>query len=192
VRQRIVTSEKVIVRRVCGFALLVATLMVGGPLGGCSQKSETAAGGAVPAQPATTASAKNTAEADDLREALVSAVPAGQSSDTIDLRFSLDTPPMPGKPLQVRIAVIPTIAFASLQVVFQGGEALTIDRAATQVGPITNPQPGVAISHRLTVVPQREGIYSISATVLVENDDLSIARTFAIPLIVGTGPAASR
>lgn len=48
-------------------------------------------------------------------------------------------------------------------------------------------EPGVPLTHRLTLVPARDGVFSISAVALIDTDRSSVTRTFAIPVIVGEG-----
>ena len=55
-----------------------------------------------------------------------------------------------------------------------------------------NPSEGVALTHVVTVVPKREGVFYLGAVALVEGPGGSVARSFAIPIIVGDPVAAER
>ena len=55
---------------------------------------------------------------------------------------------------------------------------------------IEHPEPGAPISHTVTIVPQRDGIFFVSATVLADSPTNSVSHLFSIPVIAGAGISA--
>ncbi len=52
-------------------------------------------------------------------------------------------------------------------------------------------QAGNVYRHELSVVPRDNGVYYVSAVVLLDTDTGSVARTFAIPVVVGAPDQAA-
>jgi len=146
---------------------------------GCDRAPET---GAAPAS----TPARTTTPSANLPPHMVSAVSGGKSSSSVDLKIALATRPEPGRPLDIDLAVIPREPEATVRLIVQntdgiaitGGQEVTIPKGA---------EPGVPVTHRVTVLPARDGIFSLSAVALVDSDKSSVTRTFAIPIIVGEG-----
>jgi hypothetical protein len=125
-------------------------------------------------------------------EGMVAAVSAtGKPGAPVDLKFDIRSKPELGKPLTVAVVVVPRSADVSqLRVVFQSNEAVEVQAGSEAVE--EKPADGVAISHTVTVVPRREGVFYLGAVALVEGPGGSVARSFAIPIIVGDPVAAER
>jgi hypothetical protein len=49
-------------------------------------------------------------------------------------------------------------------------------------------QPGSVYRHQATVVPRADGVFSLSAIVMVQTDQGDVTRTFSIPIVVGAPP----
>lgn len=164
-------------RLVTGMLLLVVTAV----LGACARNKAPTADQAASA--AATAQRKNRSAADD---AMVSAVSAsGKPGAPVDLKFDLAARPELGKPLEVRISVLPLNAsITQLRVVFQPNEAVEV-QAGSEMAVQDRPAEGVTISHTVRIVPRRNGVSYLGAVALVEGAGVSIARSFAIPIIVG-------
>lgn len=141
------------------------------------------AGGDAKGAKAGDATARASGVADD---GMVSAVSAsGKPGASVDLKFDLATKPELGKPLVVTVAVVPRAAdIAQLRVVFQSNEAVEV-QSGSEMPMQEKPADGVAVSHAVTVVPRREGVLYLGAVALVESGAGSVARSFAIPIIVG-------
>lgn len=145
-------------------------------LGACDRSPEVAPS-AAPAASAPKAS---------LSPDLVSAVSGSKASAAVDLKFALTSRPEPGRPLDIEIVVIPKDPAATIRVIVQNTDGLTITAGQELTIP-KGAEPGVAFAHRLTIVPARDGIFSLSAVALIDTDKTSVTRTFAIPIIVGEG-----
>lgn len=147
-------------------------------IAGCDRTPETA----TEAAPA----ARTSAPAAALPPHMVSAVTGGKGNSSVDLKFALASRPEPGRPLDIDLAVIPREPDVAVRVIVQNTDGIAIT-AGQEVKIPKGAEPGVPVTHRLTVVPARDGIFSLSAVALVDSDKASVTRTFAIPIIVGEG-----
>jgi len=149
--------------------------------------------------PGADAAAAGTAAAGSRRgakapvDAMVSAVSAsGKPGAPVELKFDLGSRPELGKPLEVTVAVVPLgEGITQLRVVFQSNEAVEV-QAGSEMAVQDRPAAGVPVSHTVTVVPRRDGVFYLGAVALVEGPGGSVARSFAIPIIVGDPVEAER
>jgi hypothetical protein len=115
---------------------------------------------------------------------MVSAVSmAGASTTPVSMKFKLLSRPVVTTPLQVSVVVIPApgINITHIHVSFQSGDGLQLQSERSL--DVTDPSAGSPIQQQLTVVPQQNGVLTLSATVLVDTDSESITRTYTIPLV---------
>lgn len=123
-------------------------------------------------------------------EAMVSAVSSGKPGAAVDLKFDIGKRPRVGETLEVAIAVtVRAPDIDKLQVVFQSTEGIEVVEGA-QLGPVDKPADGRLLAHKVRVLPKQDGVYYLSAVALVDTTSAgggSVARTFAIPIIVGDG-----
>jgi hypothetical protein len=117
---------------------------------------------------------------------MVSAVSGATSQAPVELKFALSDRPQVGQPLEIKIAVLPVVDVDRIAASFHVGPGLEL-RHGEQMPAIQNPEPGSPINHKITLVPQQDGIFFVSATVHVDSPTESITRTFSFPVIAGTG-----
>jgi hypothetical protein len=137
-------------------------------------------------QAASTHSVRNAAPAaaaDSIDADMVAAVSASGSGPPIGVKFRLETRPVVGAPAQLVLALMPTpgLEISHIHASLQTDEGLQLQ--APRSFEVDDPQDGAILAQEVTVVPQREGVLSISATVVVDYENTSMARTFIIPLI---------
>jgi hypothetical protein len=120
---------------------------------------------------------------DSIDADMVAAVSSGGSGPPIGLKFRLETRPVVGAPAQLVLALEPTpgLEISHIHASLQPDEGLQLQSARTF--DIDEPQDGATLAQDVTVVPQQEGVLSLSAIVVVEYGSTSIARTYVIPLI---------
>jgi hypothetical protein len=117
---------------------------------------------------------------------MVSAVVLGKTSVPVDVKFALRQRPEVGQSATLDLLIIPSAPLDRVTTSFHAEGGLTLrDGAAPSVQ--ERPEPGVPISHSLTIVAQQDGIFYVDATVLAESGTESIGRTFTIPVIAGAG-----
>jgi len=120
---------------------------------------------------------------------MVAAVSMTGSDATIGMKFRLDGRPVVGTPLQIVLALVPSAnaGITHIHGSLQAGEGLQLQSQRTF--DINSPQDGVTLKQEVTVVPQQDGVLSLSATLLIDFDNGSLARTYSIPLIAATHPS---
>lgn len=162
---------------------LVVVLLAGG-IAGCSSDEGGAQAGNTSSKPRVRHAASNVAGD------MVAAVPAGSSGShsrgIVDLKFSLGQRPDVGKAVEVSLALIPSMDLERLFARFQGGEGLELVSGA-QTAPLTHLSAGQPVEHTVTVMARHDGIFNLTAVVLADSPAESVARTFSIPVIAGTG-----
>jgi hypothetical protein len=127
--------------------------------------------------------AASSASADSIDADMVAAVSASGSGPPIGVKFRLATRPVVGAPAQLVLALMPTpgLEISHIHASLQTDDGLQLQTPRSFE--IDDPQDGAILAQDVTVVPQREGVLSISATIVVDYENTSIARTFIIPLI---------
>ena len=123
---------------------------------------------------------------------MVAAVSSAHSSTPIGMKFRLSARPVVGTALQVVVALLPAadVAISHIHASFQPGEGLQLQAERTL--DISDPTAGAVIEQELSVVPQQPGVLSLNATIVVDMDGGSLARSYSIPLIASDNPSQSR
>jgi hypothetical protein len=106
----------------------------------------------------------------------------------VDLKFLISKRPQVDEPVDIDLALTPSVQLEGMFARFQAGDGLQVV-AGAETEHMEHPAAGVAVGHRLTVVAKTDGIYYITAVVLADSEKESVARTFSIPLIAGQGQA---
>lgn len=169
-----------------GLRATVLAAVLGALLSACAGEQGDASG----SSPTKKASRAEPSGSDQVAQ-MVAAVPSSVAASLVDLRFELATRPVAGQPLDVSVALVPSVDnLRSVSVVFQSSEAVEV-RSGAEFGFDEAPKVGKAHFHTVSVVPKRDGVSYLSAVVLVDQEGMSIARSYAIPMIVGDSFAAS-
>jgi hypothetical protein len=117
---------------------------------------------------------------------MVSAVGTGKPYGDIELKFDLRARPVVGEPVDIDLALIPVQDLDRVSAEFQAVDGLEVTKGAKSPE-VLHPAAGVPITHTLTVVPQRDGVFYVSAVVLADLASETVTRNFSIPLIAGAG-----
>lgn len=166
-------------------AALAATVGVAG----CGGKSDD---GAVKVR--VKAKAENVAEApkpvaaeDDPRYAV--AVVSGKTSAPVDLKYDLAAKPQVGQPLEVELVFQPRLPADTLEVEVSGMPGLTLAQpGAYKFEKVLTHTPYV---HKVTVQAEADGTYYLSVIARMITQVQTEVRTFSVPVVVGTAPAAA-
>ena len=120
---------------------------------------------------------------------MVAAVSSAHSTTPISMRFALAGRPVIGTPLTVTVALVTAtdVAISHIRASFQPGDGLQLQ--AERNIDISDPGAGAVIEQELSGVPQQAGVLSLNATVVVDMDGGSLARSYTIPLIAGDNSA---
>ena len=165
-------------------ASVFATFSACGILAGCN--------GAPEDQPVSSAATKTHKDASKNAAALppefVAAVAPGKSGALISVHFALGNAPTVGHALPVAIVIVPHREFLSIRAHFEAHDGLTLTQGA-DFGPSKEASPDKLLKHELTLMPSKDGLYMVAASVETEDNDGSVTRVFSIPVIVNPAPA---
>lgn len=115
---------------------------------------------------------------------MVAAVPAGRSAGVISVHFALGKPPVVGQALPVEIAIVPHQDFTSVRAQFQGVDGLAIT-AGDAMDPVMDVKMESILKHPLVLLPAKEGVFMISATLETESPlEGTVSRVFSVPMMV--------
>jgi hypothetical protein len=138
-----------------------------------------------PATPAHTGARPKSAAASSISSDpdMVAAVSASGSGPPISVRFRLDTKPIVGRPAQLVLAVIPAdgIENSHIHGALQAADGLLLQSAKSFDVDVAS--GGDVVQEQVTVVPQRDGVLSLSASFVIDYENTSLSRTYVIPLI---------
>jgi hypothetical protein len=166
-----------------GAARLAAAVTMAALLVACGQSSFTSRATPTPTPSPEQNAAPPADETPDSDAALVSAVGPPGPSSLISVKFRVEARPVVGMPVKIELALIPA-ANAQINRIhgsFLVGSGLLLQSEHSFDVPTV--QAGVTLYRELTVVPQQSGVLSLNATILIQQDIGSQARTYSIPLI---------
>jgi hypothetical protein len=121
---------------------------------------------------------------------MVAAVSTGRASSVISVHFALGNAPSVGKSLPVDIAIVPHEPFTSITAHFGANDGLMLTAGDT-LGPVTDAALETPIKHRLMLMPGRDGVYMVTASVETQGIGGSTTRIFSIPVIVAGAASAA-
>jgi hypothetical protein len=120
---------------------------------------------------------------------MVAAVASERSAVAIGLHFALTRAPALNQGLPVNIAIVPHKDFASVSVHFFGQDGITLV-SGDSLGPISEVDAEKPIKHQLVLMPTKEGVYVVNASVETTGADGTMSRIYSIPVVVPPAAAA--
>ncbi len=163
---------------VLGFAMTIA---------GCGSEPEPDATQA--AAPAPQPAAAPVQQADDPTARMARAVGDGKPGAAVDLRYDITAKPEVGVPTEVAIAFVPRAGVDALDATITGMEGITV--AGDLKAHFDKVQAGNAYEHKISLLPERTGVYYITVEVITTLGGAAVGRTYSIPFVVGS-PSAQR
>ena len=114
---------------------------------------------------------------------LVSAVNAGGPSKPLTVKFRVEARPVVGQPLKIMLVLTPTDqgSINHIHGSLSAGPGLLMQSDTSF--DLTDLKAGTPEYREVTVVPQQTGVLDLNATLLLQTDKSSEARTYSIPLI---------
>jgi len=136
------------------------------------------------------AAVKAPAKADDPDSGLATAVATGKTSAGVDLKYDVAAKPEPGQDFQIELVFLPRVAADALEVEVTPIPGLTIVSGATArfesvVAGGRHPAPVV-------VRADGPGLYYLGVSARMATQVQTEARTFSVPVVVGTVAAAQK
>jgi hypothetical protein len=167
-------------------AVVLVALICVSALAACDHASETSAeGGSAAAKP--TQAKRKVAQ---LPADMVAAVSAEKNAESVGVHFALGALPAVGKPLPVRIAIVPHQLFTEVSAHFEPREGLELT-SGENFGPVTDAKSETPLEHTLVLVPTQEGVFMVTVSLDTEGEEGNFTRIFTIPVIVGMNPAVT-
>jgi hypothetical protein len=151
----------------------------------CDDKPEKAEGTA-PVAPAKAPATKTAIVGADM----VAAVSSSQASKSIGVHFALRATPTVNTALPVDVTIVPHRDFSSMIVHFDSQDGLAVT-AGSPFGPKADIASETPQTHQLVLLPTREGMFMVSATVDTDSAEGNVTRVFSIPVIVIAAPGAT-
>jgi hypothetical protein len=162
------------------FSLSIAGLA----LAACGSDSDPDAAAATP-KPATTANAPS-----DPMTRMAHAVGSGKPGAAVELRYELSGKPAVGTPIELQIMLVPHAGVDAMDVVVSGMDGVTLS------GPLSatfaEVEPSKPYTHKVSVLPDRGGVFYVSVVVTTQIGNSNLSRTYAIPFAVGNVPVQQK
>jgi hypothetical protein len=126
----------------------------------------------------------------DVTKEMVAAVSAGKVATAISVHFSLRASPVANTPLPVDVAIVPHQKFSVVRVYFESHDGLSITSGG-QFEPANSGSVETPLRHQVMLLPSKEGLFMMTATVETVGEDGNVTRVFSIPVIVAAAPGAA-
>jgi hypothetical protein len=112
------------------------------------------------------------------------AVGNGKPGAAVDIKYDFRGKPEVGKPVEVKLAFIPSVGVEGLEAKITDMDGITV---AGGLNPqFNNVQSGQPYEHTFSLLAHRAGVFYVSVEVTTQIGGATSARTFSIPLSVGT------
>jgi hypothetical protein len=175
-------------------ARVLAVVALAAVLAACGRdKEEVAADKPATGKPAVAADGTAVAppvieNPDDKR--MANAVMTGKTAAAVDLKYDVLTKPAVAQPFEVELALLPRVAADSLEIEVTGVPGLTIvSGGALKFDAVT---AGSRHTAKVLVRADAPGLYYANVIVRMVSKVQTEARTFSLPVVVGSLPAAEK
>ena len=126
--------------------------------------------------------------ASDEQSRLANAVVSGKTSAPVDLKYDLAVKPVSGQPIEIELAFQPRLPADTLDVEVTGMPGLVV------LGPANfkfqQVLAGTTYTQKVQVQADADGTYYASVLAKMVTQVQTEARSFSVPVVVGTTPAA--
>lgn len=178
-----------IILRAAAPAAVTALALLLAACGGGGKETEAPA----PAKPANkaetpAAAVQSPGEAGDPKFA--NAVASGKTTAGVDLKYDLASKPEPGRDFVVELALLPRHLADRLEVETTGIPGLVVVDGAT--AKFEKVVPGETYSVKVTVRAEQQGVYYLGVSAKMISQVQTEARTFSVPVVVGSPAAAEK
>lgn len=114
---------------------------------------------------------------------LVSAVNPGGPDKPLTVKFRVEARPVVGMPVKILLVLTPAdqSSIDHIHASLTAGEGLLMQSPTSF--DLSDLKAGTPQNHEVTVVPQQTGVLDLNATLLLQTDKVTEARTYSIPLI---------
>jgi hypothetical protein len=138
-----------------------------------------------PAQPAN----KSSAHVDPIAQ-MAPAVGNGKPGAAVELRYEFSGKPTVGTPSELQIAFIPHAGVDSMDIAINGMDGVTV--SGPQSANFAEVEPQKPYVHKVSVLPDRNGVFYVTVVVTTQIGNQNLSRTFSVPFVVGNVPAQQK
>jgi hypothetical protein len=163
-------------KRLSGLLLCVSMASL---LAACGSDREPQAATPTPAKPKPTVAAAPS----DETASFAKAVGDGKPGAAVSIRYEFAGKPAVGTPIDLDVALIPSVGVDSMEAKLAGMDGLTL--AGNLQASFSAVESGKAYRHKVSVLPDRTGVFYITVSVNTQIAGSSVGRTFSIPFVVG-------
>ncbi len=126
----------------------------------------------------------------DVTTDMVAAVSAGKVASAISVHFALRAPPVANTALPVDVAIVPHENFSVVRVYFESHDGLSTATGG-EFGPANDVGAEKPLRHQLVLLPSKEGMFMVTATVETAGEGGNVTRVFSIPVMVSAAPGSA-
>ncbi len=142
-------------------------------------------------KPKSAQTAKPGPTRDEQTAGMVSAASPSRSAAVGELKFDIHSRPLAGVPLNIDMALLPTVDVPTLILDLTGSDGLAIT-AGDESQNFADVSRFNVYRKSATVTPAAEGVYFLTVVATFKNADTADVRTYSIPIIAGApGPKAT-
>jgi hypothetical protein len=109
----------------------------------------------------------------------------GRPGAPIEFKYQLAGAPQVGQPLVIDFGLVPQAASPAVHLMVATSGGLTLGQSNAPAV-LRNVAAGSEYWHELVVTPQQTGVFSVNLIATVGEGEQMLARTFSIPVIVGS------
>ena len=172
-------------RVVWGFVGLLLTCAVAG----CGGKEEPVAAPTPPATRPATDAAGQAPAADPTARRMANAVTTNNAGAEVDLQYEIAPRPEVGRPFEIDLSFVPRLAADSLDAQLSATSGLRITSAErVHFEAVQAEEP---YTSKVIVIGDAPGLYYIGVVARMATQVQTDARTFSIPVVIGTEPDAA-
>lgn len=121
-------------------------------------------------------------------ERMANAVVTSKTAAAVDLKYDMSAKPGVGQPFEIELVFVPRVPADALQVEITGMEGLTVVSGGALA--FENVQAGERYAGKVLVQADVAGLYYIGLVAKMSSKVQTEARSFSVPVVVGTAPAA--
>ncbi len=114
----------------------------------------------------------------------------GKPGAAIELKHQLATSPVVGQPLVIDFALVPQAASPAMSVMVVTSAGLSL-RQSSAARVVRNVKAGSEHWDQIVVVPENNGSFNVNIIATLGEGSESLARTFSIPVVVGSASVVS-
>ncbi|WP_157071743.1 hypothetical protein [Steroidobacter denitrificans] len=133
---------------------------------------------------------RSDAGVDETTSRMARAVGAAKPGAAVDIRYEILNKPAVGVPVEMQIALVPSVGVDSLDAKIGGMDGITL--AGDLSVRFEQVEPGQSYRHTVSLLPDRTGIFYVTVTATTQIHGQDLARTFSIPFAVGEAVAQQK